>query len=301
MQLLELTHSLIAVNFKLLAENTELLVNIVQTAFNQFSTRADGTSILHTVDPTNNCIPPNFILWGADPGVSHVKWMTGYWKNQEVVDTYVPPNVLWCDRPKLWPNFLSSSDTTELRNLCLEAAHDDLNHSHHFHDAARFIHKRGQGLVLREGFVFEQAEHMSVPEETYKDGTKCLTHTLIQRLRAVLPLGEKRKGMLLIRVTNIPQFSETIVSENCVTPPHKDHHQYGDDIFGLSLWSDSVLCFGHEKCAKSPPVVVVPDLFGGLTYFGKTLRTKYYHWVPNNRGPRISVTWRPSTDADTIC
>ena len=142
MRLLELAHTLIAVNFKLFSENTELLINTIEAALNQFLSRADGTSILHTSDPSNHVIPPYFIVWGADPGVAHVKWMVGYWNNREVVDTYVPPNILWCHRPKIWPNFISYDETIELRNLCLEAALDDLNHKHHFRDAACFVHKK---------------------------------------------------------------------------------------------------------------------------------------------------------------
>ena len=104
--------------------------------------------------------------------------------------------------------------------------------------------------------------------------------------------------MLLVRVTNIDDFPASKVTTEYITPAHKDDPRYGSDIFSLSLWASSSLVFARTREPSSPPVCVWPDEMGTLSHFSDELRTEFYHYVPNNFSPRVSITWRPFTQAD---
>ena len=297
MVLLERIHTFVALNWDRLMQDFSLLSKIMEKAYYQNLQQLMEDNVPTARTSVHPGVPIGFSLWGVDVGKHHSSWQALVTSDSSNILTYSPPSVPLSNRIKFWRNIANVGALTEIRNLLIEGACDDLNIQRPDGQAA-FVHKTNQGLVLRTGYVFESRPHLAEPEKFNPDNSSNKTYEAILRLRHILPHGLTNRGMMLVRITNIENFAPSEVHSTLITPAHKDDERYGSDIFSLSLWASSSLVFARTRDLACPPVCVWPDEVGTLSHFSNELRTEYYHYVPNNHSPRVSVTWRPFTQAD---
>ena len=296
-KLVEKAHQFVALHFEYLSKHTQLLIKIIEKFYSLFISHL----LSEEVPPARFCdqagIPLGHFFWAADVGAPHSAWQSKVtWKSSDVVN-YIPPTIPFSHHLKFWRGLSTPQELTLIRDLLIEGAFDDLKMSRTPQEAA-FRQKFNQGLVLRSGFIFENNPHCAEPVETNPDGSSNKTFSALQRLKNLLPFATHNRGMTLVRITNIPLFPVTEVTTDVITPPHKDDDRYGEHIYSLSLWASSALIFAKERNTQCPPVCIWPDEVGTLSHFSNELRTDFFHWVPNNRTPRVSITWRPFTIAD---
>ena len=204
--------------------------------------------------------------------------------------------------PVLINQNISPTEVSEIVDLCLQAIKEDLSSPPRAPDVSSFLVFSGQGVVLRTGFVFEKVKGLrGNPYFQAIPPKGSLTEALIQKLRAYLPFGVDKMGMLLVRATNIRDIPQTAATAGEVTPWHTDLPQYGRKIYATALLGRSCLIWNNGTRDKGfrTPVVSVPDAPGTVTFYtGDMVVSPWVHCVPNSSLPRISVTWRPETDAD---
>lgn len=202
---------------------------------------------------------------------------------------------------------LSEVEVSNLIDLTLEAVRADSNLGACDPTVSSFIPFFNQGLILRDGYIFERiSKHGNTWQPPFfadSSNSSPQTSTLLSALRCILPLGPLSTGMILVRVTNFPQFPSTMVSQSSktVTPWHCDKEEYGQDIFSLTLTGSSALVFakGVTKQGNALVHTIAPDTAGFLWYWkGSILLHPFIHAVPQKNLPRISITWRPLTKND---
>ena len=295
MRLVELVHTTLAMQYDKV--DTQLLIKIIQYTATMFWSTLNYPPTQHSF---SHVIPNGYFHWGCDVGKSHSQWRNAFEKakpdNDLYADTFIPPSLLWNERVKVWPDFVPKQNVDELIDMCLLAAKFDL-HSNCSSTPAKFQKRQNQGVVLRTGYIFESNPGYHLPNEEV-NGQPNPTYNLIKTVRQFLPIANSNTGMILIRITNYPCLSESAVDVTSVTPPHIDDVNYGPHVFSLSLSNTSALIFSAKRDTSYPPISIIPDQIGALTHFTGTLRYNYFHWVPNALGPRISITWRPTTKLD---
>ena len=235
--------------------------------------------------------------WAADAGPSYTRWRRNFLKDESNSTPYTPPFpvIAFSDLPIIYPQHIPVLECRSLASLAILAASEDLvNIDTHKPDpnTATFVPIPGQGLVLREGYVVEGNHRVSQA----KPGS--LTSKFLEQIRKSLPLADTNKGMLLVRVTNIPCIPLSSVHSTEITPYHVDRPLYGEAVYGLSIMPGSCLVFKFSR--NSAPTLILPDFEGMMYKFDSVLRHKYVHGVPNTSVPRISVTWRPVTHYDLL-
>ena len=296
-KLVEKVHTFIAVNWAKFTSNIPLLNKVIEKAYQQFILQMTQNNVSLARFSCHPGVPTGFRIWGVDVGLAHSKWQSQIDEDSSDVLNYCPPLVPFSNRLKFWRNIASFDTLINIRNLLIEGALDDLHTTREKGDAC-FSIKPNQGLVLRVGYVFESYPHVAELCKTNPDSSPNKTYLAVDKLRSILPHALTNRGMLLVRVTNIANFPASTVTSTYITPAHKDDERYGSDIFSLSLWASSSLIFAKTRDPGCPPVCVWPDEFGTLSHFSDELRTDFYHYVPNNNTPRVSITWRPFTQAD---
>ena len=232
-------------------------------------------------------------------------WDNLTWPMFKGFQWYTESNVLedtFRVRPPVIINMNLNSDKIQrLISLCLEAVKEGLR-CNDSPIVSRFIHFKDQGVVIRQGYVFEKVKgFLGDPyfRATTIPGSQ--TELFMNELREVLPLGNTQVGMLLVRVSNFPEIKETMSSHPNVTPFHTDREEYGCHIYATSLIGESGLVWGVKTHVDSPPMpsIIMPDMPGITAYYtGNIVRRPWVHGVPNVNCKRISVTWRPYTRAD---
>ena len=186
---------------------------------------------------------------------------------------------------------------SHLIELALRAASSDAQRKFN-PEISSFIPYSNQGLVLRNGHIFETIKGAN-PSFSSSTHSSPETKHFLDSLRQLLPFGTTQHGMLLIRITNFPHLPVSSVSNSELsTPWHTDKAKYGGVVFSTCLVGSSALLFAH-KDESGRVCVAAPDSPGFLWVWQGTLMSDpFVHCVPNSRSARISITWRPFTCND---
>ena len=181
-----------------------------------------------------------------------------------------------------------------LTDLALKAASSDTQRRFD-PSVSGFTSFNNQGLVLRNGHIFETIKGANPPFSSSAHSSPETTHFL-NSLRQLLPFGTTHHGMLLVRITNFSHLPlSTVNSSNLSTPWHTDKTSYGGVVFSTCLVGSSALLFAHKE-EEGRVCVAAPDSPGFLWLWQGTLMSDpFIHCVPNSGSARISITWRPFT------